>query len=79
MKNVDKVSKKLIDSLRSKGVNLDDSARTNVIIFAIAEAYGLGEEEGIIKGKKKAIEEMDRLKSQILRDIKLDEHLFKRK
>ena len=79
MNNIDKISKKLIHSLRSKGVNLDDSARTNAIIFAIAEAYGLGEEEGIIKGKKKAIGEMDRLKSQILRDINLNERLFKQK
>lgn len=79
MNSVDKISKKLIDNLKSQGVNLDNPERTNAIIFAVAEACGLGEEEGIIKGKKKAIEEMDRLKSHMLRNIELDEHLLNKK
>ena len=71
-----KVSDKLIDSLKSYGVNLDKPATTNAIIFAIAEAYGMGEDDGIILGKKKAIEEIDRLKNQIIREVELDEALL---
>lgn len=73
-----KISGKLISSLKSKGVHLEPAA-TQVIIFAIAEAYSLGEEEGILIGRKKSIEEFDRIKRQMFIDLELDEHLFNEK
>ena len=79
MSKFNKISEKLIDSLKSQGIKLDNPGVTNTIIFALAESYGLGEEEGIIRGKKNAIEQMDRLKSEMLRKIELDEHLLEQK
>lgn len=79
MNKIDKISRKLINSLRSRGIQLDDPGVTNSIIFAIAEAYGLGEEEGILIGKKRGIERFDGAKERLLREIELDEHLFNEK
>lgn len=79
MDKISKISNKLISSLRSQGMHLDKPGTTNTIIFSIAEAYGLGEEEGILIGKKRAIEKFDNTKSQLLRSMELDEHLLNKK
>jgi hypothetical protein len=56
-KEVDRISKRLINELKSKGYELtNENGAINAIIIAIAEAYGEGLERGEQSGKIKTLD-----------------------
>jgi hypothetical protein len=59
-KEVDEISKRLLQTLRDKGHNINnDNGASNTIILAIAEAYGEGLEKGEKSGWIKAFDKVE--------------------
>ena len=74
----DKINDTLISRLKSCGIPIDHPNVNLVIRVAIADAYAAGVEEGVIQGKKKVLNAIDRTRYQVNRDIEHDEVLFER-